>query len=290
VPSIWGKITSLDRRWTFLAMAVAAVLPFFVPLGLAITPTKEVTAVFDAVEALKDAGKPLVVSFDFDPGTDAEIGPMAHAIMTHALVNDTPLILFNFIYTGTALAELRLKQATDPFPEKKYGIDYVFLGNKVAFANVMLNMATDLRLSYEEDYSKTPINDIPILKGIRNYDDFGLVIGLSGTRLVEYWIIYASEPFDFPYAIGCTAVSATDMYPYIQTGQSIGLLGGMKGAAEYEQLLIDKLEKEGIREDLIPSLRDASRGLDSQTLCHLVVIAFILMGNIAFFAGRRRSI
>ncbi len=286
---MWQKITTLDRRWTFLAIGLAAVLPFLVPMGLAITPTKEAIAVFDAVEALKGSGEPLVISFDYDPGTEAEIGPMAHAIMTHAFVNDTPLIMLNFIYTGTALGELSLKKAAAPFPDKKYGQDYVFLGNKVAFANVMLNMATDFRLSYEADYFSTPIDELPMLDGIRNYDDFGLVIGLSGTRLVEYWIIYAQEPYGFDYAIGCTAVSATDMYPYIQTGQSMGLLGGMKGAAEYEQLLISKLEREGKHTELVKNLQDASRGLDSQTLCHLVVIAFILMGNIAFFAERRKG-
>jgi hypothetical protein len=284
----WTKITSLDRRWTFLAIALAAILPFLVPLGLAIIPTKEVVNVFDAVEALKGTGKPLVISFDFDPGTDPEIGPMAHALMTHAFVNDTPLLLTNFIYTGTALAELRLKKAAAPFPEKKYGTDYVFLGNKVAYQNVMLNMATDLRLSFSNDYYNTPISELPMMKGLRNYNDFGMVIGLSGTRLVEYWIIYGQEPFGFKYALGCTAVSATDMYPYLQTGQTVGMLGGMKGAAEYEQLLNEKLRLEG-HEELIPSLLDASRGLDSQSLCHLVVIAFIIMGNIAYFAGRRKS-
>jgi len=278
---LWDKLTSLDRRWTFLAMAIAAILPFLVPMGLAIQPTKEVRAVYDAVEALRGAGKPLVVSFDFDPGTDAEIGPMAHAVMTHAMKRDVPLIVLNFIYTGTALAELRLQKVADAFPDKKYGVDYVFMGNKVAFANVMLNMSADLRLSYSTDYFGTPVDEIPMLKGVRNYDDFGLVIGLSGTRLVEYWIIYAQEPYGFRYAIGCTAVSATDMYPYIQTGQTIGLLGGMKGAAEYEQLMVES--------GLMGALGDAARGLDSQSLCHLVVIAFILMGNVAYFAGRRRG-
>lgn len=278
---LWDKLTSLDRRWTFLAIGIAAVLPFLVPMGLAITPTKEVRAVFDAVEALQGTGKPLVISFDFDPGTDAEIGPMAQSLMTHAMLRDVPLIVLNFIYTGTALAELRLNKVAQAFPDKKYGEDFVFLGNKVAFANVMLNMSADLRLSYETDYFGTPIDQIPMLKGVRNYDDFGLVIGLSGTRLVEYWIIYAQEPYGFQYAIGCTAVSATDMYPYLQTGQTIGLLGGMKGAAEYEQLMVDH--------KLVDHLGDASRGLDSQSLCHLVVIAFILMGNVAYFAGRRRG-
>ena len=273
------KVLKLDRRWTFLFIGIAAVVPFLFPMGLAIHPTKEVISVFNAVEALKGTGKPLVISFDFDPGTDAEIGPMAHAMLSHAFARDIPVLVLNFIYTGTALAEVRLKLAAEPYG-KINGKDYVFLGNKPAYANVMINMANDLRLSYSKDYYGTPIEELPMMRSIKNYDDFGLVVGLSGTRMVEYWIIYGQGPYGFPYAIGCTAVSATDMYPYIQTGQSLGLLGGMKGAAEYEQLLKDV----GVND----KLGDAARGLDSQSLCHLVIIAFILMGNIAYFGGKYR--
>lgn len=275
-----NKILTLDRRWTFLAIGIAAVIPFLKPMGLAIKPTKEVIAVFNAVENLKELGKPLVISFDFDPGTDAEIGPMAHALLIHAFHNNVPVIVLNFIYTGTALAELRLTQAAELY-DKVHGKDYVFLGNKPAYANVMINMANDLRLSYPKDYYGNTIDSLPMMEKIKNYDDFGLVVGLSGTRMVEYWIIYGQGPYGFPYAIGCTAVSATDMYPYIQTGQSLGLMGGMKGAAEYEQLLVDN----GITQ----KLGDAARGLDSQSLCHLVIIAFILIGNIAYFGGKWRK-
>jgi hypothetical protein len=118
------------------------------------------------------------------------------------------------------------------------------------------------------------------MKGIKNYDDFGMVLGLSGTRMVEFWIIFAQGPYGFKYSIGCTAVMASDLYPFVQTGQSIGLLGGMKGAAEYEQLLVEN--------GLAEKLGDAAKGLDSQSLCHLVIIAFIIVGTIAFFASKRR--
>lgn len=249
-------------------------------MGLAIHPTKEVINVYDAVEALAGTGKPLVISFDFDPGTDAELGPMNKALLIHAFTLDIPVVVINFTYTGTALAELRLKEVADPMG-KVYGVDYAYLGNKPAYANVMINLSKDLRLSYSTDYYNTPIDDLPILQGLKNYDDFGLVICLAGTQMVEFWIIYGQGPYGFKYALGCTAVSATDMYPYLQTGQALGMIGGMKGAAEYEQLLVDH----GINAEL----GDAARGLDSQSLCHLVIIAFILMGNIAHFLTRRRG-
>jgi len=38
-------------------------------------------------------------------------------------------------------------------------------------------------------------------------------------------------------AVGVTAVMAADLYPYLQSGQLVGMLAGLKGAAEYEKLV-----------------------------------------------------
>jgi hypothetical protein len=85
---------------------------------------------------------------------------------------------------------------------------------------------------------------------------------------------------------GVTAVSAADYYPYVNSGQFTGMLAGMKGAAEYEQLVADRMAATngewGLR----------NRGIEamsSQTAAHLAIMAFIVLGNIAFFASKRRK-
>jgi hypothetical protein len=65
---------------------------------------------------------------------------------------------------------------------------------------------------------------------------------------------------------------ATDYYPYLQSGQLFGLLPGIKGAAEYEQL-------SDVR-------GDGLRGIPYQTAAHAVVLIFIVLTNVAFFAKR----
>jgi uncharacterized membrane protein YdjX (TVP38/TMEM64 family) len=64
---------------------------------------------------------------------------------------------------------------------------------------------------------------------------------------------------------GVTAVSAPEFYPYLQSGQLLGLLGGMAGAAEYEKLRNEK--------------GTATRGMDAQSLAHVFVAVCILLGN-----------
>ena len=52
-----------------------------------------------------------------------------------------------------------------------------------------------------------------------------------------------------------------------------GLIGGLKGAAEYERLI----GKKGV----------ANRAMGSVSVAHVFIILFIIIGNIAFFAAKR---
>ena len=54
-----------------------------------------------------------------------------------------------------------------------------------------------------------------------------------------------------------------------------GLLGGLAGAAEYEHLIN--------RPD------QAMAGMRPQSVGHIVIIGFILFGNLAYFLGRNRT-
>ena len=73
-------------------------------------------------------------------------------------------------------------------------------------------------------------------------------------------------------------MSAPRFYPLIDTGQINGLLGGLRGAAEYEILL----NREG----------KAIAGMDAQSATHFLIIFLIVVCNLFYFLtgqeGRRR--
>ena len=60
-------------------------------------------------------------------------------------------------------------------------------------------------------------------------------------------------------------------------------MGGIKGAAEYEAELMRRY----------PQFKDKSHpGIDMmgpQAVAHVVIMLFIIIGNVAYFATRRRS-
>ena len=117
------------------------------------------------------------------------------------------------------------------------------------------------------------------MRGITNYDDIALVIDLAAGNIPGAWLAFAKERYNQDLALGITAVMATDWYPYLQSGQLIGLVNGLKGAAEYEVLL--KLEGEQA-----PGML----GMSAQSIAHLLIIVLVVVGNIAYFAsGRHRT-
>jgi hypothetical protein len=72
---------------------------------------------------------------------------------------------------------------------------------------------------------------------------------------------------------------APDYYPYLQTGQLVGQLGGMRGAAEYEQLVYDA--------GYHPSKGLANKAMNAISSTHVLIMLLIVVGNLAFWQDRR---
>ena len=114
---------------------------------------------------------------------------------------------------------------------------------------------------------------IPLMKNLEKLADFDLVVSLSaGDPGIETWIAYGSDKYHFKMTGGTTAVNVGSMAQYVQAGQMTGLIGAMRGAAEYEMLI----DKRG----------DAAAGMDAISLGHYLIVALVILGNIAYFATR----
>jgi hypothetical protein len=83
---------------------------------------------------------------------------------------------------------------------------------------------------------------------------------------------------------GATGVQAPLLYPYVPQ-QLPGLLGAIKGAAEYEKLVVDAYG--GPNPD--PKYLEALRRMGPQLVAHLLIITLIVVANVVYFAGRRRK-
>jgi hypothetical protein len=275
VSNSWQKLLEIDRRWIFVAIGIAVVVPFFLPLGLPVVVTEPVRDLYDAVDAIPPNGQPLLLAIDYAPSTLPELEPMAVAILRQAFSKDIRVAIMTLNPAGYGLAERVMVQIANEY-HKEYGTDYIYLGFQPGIAAVILGMGVNIRNVFPEDAYGTPLTDLPMMQGIRNYDDIPLIVTLAGWSAAEAWIYYAYQPYHEQVGAGVTAVMATDFYPYWNTGQLVGLLGGMRGAAEYEMLVHHP--DQGVR------------GMDSQSVIHILIIVLIVLGNVAYFAsGRQRK-
>jgi hypothetical protein len=264
-------LLAIDRRIIFLLVAAGVVLPLLFPLNLPVTVTPRVKAAFEAIDALPP-GSTVLVSMDYEPDIMAELMPMSIAVLRHCFRNHLKVIAMTLYPAGTGLGEQAVLKAAKAEGAVK-NVDYAWLGYKSGFQVVMIGIGENLRGIYPVDFYGTPLDSIPVTRGVNSYRQMAMVVNLSGSSATDYWIQFASGRFHAPLVVGCTAVMATDYYPYLSSKQILGLIGGMKGAAEYERL--------------IDTVGDARRGMDAQSLVHLIVVALVIVGNAAFFISKR---
>jgi hypothetical protein len=269
----WQKLIDIDRRWIYLVIGIVTFLPILYPIGLPVYVTGEVEAVFNRVDALP-AGSIIMLPMEYDPATMAELQPMAYALLRHCYSKNLRVITTALQIDGVTIIRDDLSKIAAEF-DKKYGVDYVFLGYKPYPGIVILNMGEDFRKPFPRDYYGTPLDSIPMMKGVRNYSNCAMIVNINATSGVDYWINYAHTRYQAPLAIGVTAVMATDYYAFLSSGQIFGLIGGLKGAAEYEKLIKH------------PDF--AAKAMDVQSIAHSVIVLFIIIGNVAFFASRKKG-
>jgi hypothetical protein len=204
-----------------------------------------------------------------------ELYPMNVSFVEHLFSKDVKIICAALWAPGPPLAQRVFDDLAGKYG-KQYGVDYVNLGFKEGREAVMVSVAEDMRATFPEDLMGTPWDSIPMLRGIENLEDVELILCVSaGYPGIKEWVQQVATRYDITMGGGVTAVSGPEMYPYIQSGQLVGLLSGMKGAAEYEQLV----GKPGL----------GISGMVAQSYVHLMVVVFIIFANVVYFVEKRRK-
>jgi hypothetical protein len=275
IEDIFLKIGSIDRRWIFIIIAVVVLIPLLVPIGMPIRATDTSKDVYDAIESLPK-GSRVILSIEYSPSTKPENHPMAISMLRHLFRNDHKVYVTCLWPDGQFMAQDALNQVAEDEFGKVYGEDYVLLGYRPGGEAVVKGIVSNIRKLYSVDSRQTKVDEIPMMDGITNFKDFVFLFSISaGYPGTIEWVQYAADPTGVPMSSGVTSIQVNEVMPYVQSGQMVGVLAGMPGAAEYESLI----GKEG----------SATSGMDAQSVAHLVIVLFIVLGNAAYFIERKRS-
>ncbi len=298
----------MDRRWIFLAMMLAVGTPILVQLRPTETAGPLSKATFDAIEATPE-GSRVLLAFDYDPASEGELQPMANAFVHHCASKGHRLAFLALWPLGAQKATETVDTILKPFhPEYKLGTDYCMLGYKAGNEGVIKVIVTTLLQQFPTDASGTPLQEVPMLKGVANIQAFDLIINISaGYPGAKEWAQYATSayPDAFTLLVGTTGVQSNQLYPYYP-GQMEGMLVAIKGAAEYEVLVNEKYGKtkaiaeaqaamrksSGIGESetqVPPVLQEGQRRMGPQLIAHLLMVSLIVLGNVVYFATRTKG-
>ncbi len=268
------RLEKLDRRIIFIIMFVAVSIPVLVRLDMPIPSSKEVDDYYETIEKLPD-GSIVFFPADFDPGSVAELEPMMRSTLTHLWRKNCKIVCFTLWDTGPGVVDAILRDMAGQM-NKEYGTDYVFLGFKAGREVIMVQIANSISGVFPQDYTGKTTKELPLMQQVDKLTDTKLIINISaGYPGTKEWVQQVRTRYAVPMLSGCTGVSAPEYYPYYQSGQLSGLLGGLGGAAKYEARV-------GVK-------GDATAGMPAQSMGHLAVIALILMGNVLYVVNKKKA-
>lgn len=277
-------LANLDRRWIFLTVFLAVGITILAQVRFPEVPSPMVRDVYRIIEDLPD-GSNVLMAFDYDPASEGELQPMASAFTRHCAKKKHNLYFMTLWPQGVPMIQRSIGILNDEFEDYEYGKNYVNLGFRTGQEGVIKLVTTDLKRIYANDVSGKDLDQIPMTKNLKNIQKMDLIINVSaGTPGAKEWVQYVATPYSIKMVAGTTGVGAPSLYPYIPK-QLTGLLGAIKGAAEYEQALAEGY----------PDLKDndkaqeAKRRMGPQLVAHLLLLSLIILGNVIHFSQKRQE-
>ncbi|MGE5580130.1 MAG: hypothetical protein ACM3WU_08825 [Bacillota bacterium] len=275
----WKRLQWIDVRIIYAIILVCLLIPMFKPIGLPVAISDNTRTVFAAIEAVPSGGV-IWISHDTGPGNAPELNPMITALARQAFRKNVRLIstsLFNQTFGPGTTFDL-INEVADEMG-KTYGVDWVHLGYRDNAWPAVIRLMVDniSEGAVNRDWKGAPLDSFPLMKEVKSIkDDVDLIFCTTvGSPGYGDWMTYVAEPLHKPLTGGASLTMYSGVQQYIRSGQLQGFLGGLRGAAEYEQLI--QAPGKGLS------------GMDAQSLGHITVIVFLALGNIGFFLARKKA-
>ena len=274
---IFDKLQNLDKRVFYLLMALAIAIPTISPIGLPVDVTPAVQKTYDFVKSLPDGSK-VLIGFDYEPGDEIDLNPQAMAILHQLASKKMKVVAIASFPAGPNFAEDCLTVLYQY--GYKYGEDYVNLGYYAGGESTLAAFGNKPTTIFSKDWRGNDVSTLPLMREINSMKDFAMAMtlndGPTGGTGTHEWVRQSVMAHGTPLIMGVTGVLAASNETYVQSGQCKGILAGLRAAAEYEKLT----GKKG----------SGTVGMDAQSMAHLLIVLFVVLGNVAMFLSKRIKI
>jgi len=271
--SVLMKLGNLDRRVLYVILFLAVLYPLVNPIGLPFKISEWTLNFYKAVENCKP-GDVILVAMDYSVGGGPDVHPQAEAVFKHAMERGLKVVLAAFVIEGQEFGNQLV--ALGERMGKVYGEDFVNLGFAPGVEVAISSFAQDVLGVFATDVRGNQTASLPIMKGIKTAGDFVLICDFAtGIPGPAEWIRQVQTRYNVPIASGVVTVMGPQTEPYYQSGQLVGLLSGLRSAAEYELAM----QQPGM----------AVAGMDAQSMGHVAIVVFVVLGNLVYFVEKKKK-
>jgi len=203
--------------------------------------SEETLGIYNFIESLS-LGSVVILNFDYGPVARPENDPQAKAVLFHCKVLGLRVVGVAFWPTGAPIGEDIFThvygEGFQNLPE--YGTEFVYLGYIAGGEVGMSNFAADAWAAKPTDFQGTLVSTIPLMQNVRRAEDFDFWMEITAGTLGVDEVIRQIHARAVPVGAGCTEDTYSEVKPYYDSGQLVGVLRGLQGAFEYERLLMLK--------------------------------------------------
>jgi hypothetical protein len=270
---MWEKLTAVPREIVMTLILIAIIIPALNPLGLPLLTGDMSKAWYNTVDTLPE-GSVILFDIGYGSGGFPSLGPGNIAAFHQMFEKGHKIVIMATALEGSMMYPLIMESVR---PEQRYGAvygeDYVFLGYIAGEQTAMAGVLGDLKALVSNDYQGTSIDSLSMMDNVNGADDIALVAYVTtagGTA--EGWVYQAYSQYSMDVIGGCLSMMTTSIKPYYDSGQLLGIMDGIKGAADLEFLTGNP--------------GDAIVSSDILSFTQTLVLIFIVIGNVSFFMTR----
>jgi hypothetical protein len=214
--NIFERIQKLDRRWIYIVVALAIVIPLAIPFNsdnVTSPSTENLYQFIDSYAGRQD--RAILLSFYHDASTMPELFPMEVAILRHCFERNVKVFMLTWFPQGAPIIDYAINTVKEEYPNIKSGVDYCNFGYIPAALAMptILGMGDNIAAAVKTDAEGRKLENLEIIKGVNNYSEMNLVVEFSGSSAGVTWLYYARPKFGLNIGVGVTAVMAADEYP-----------------------------------------------------------------------------
>jgi hypothetical protein len=269
-----GKVLE-SRELLYTLLLLSVILPLLHPIGIPIEISVRTRDVYNYVEKLKP-GCHVYIEVYYEVAARGELEPNLIALTKHLFDKGCRIVYGSLSAFGVVAFSLFRAGAADLFADKVYGRDYVYLGYIAGGEAATASLAKSIKGTISVDNYGNRLEDLPLMKEVDKATDFDLVVIVSsGTDIFAFYVRQWHTPYGAPLLFVALSVIGPSIEPFVGAKQAIGMLVGQRAAAEYE-VLVGRL-----------GLGMAS--MDAQSTSHMLILAFIVIGNVVYWSKRLSS-